>query len=112
MKISGYSPGEYLKVANKIVNLTIQIEDIKAADHIDEILSLEGIDMVSSGKADISQSAGIPGQTNDPKVVAMENLIIKKALEHGKQPIILINDKKKMEELLAIGAKIFTTIHD
>ncbi|MBN1968739.1 MAG: hypothetical protein JW870_05185, partial [Candidatus Delongbacteria bacterium] len=112
VKISGYSPDEYLRIANQIVNLTIQIEDVKAAEYIDEILSLEGIDMVSSGKADISQSAGIPGQTNDPQVVEMENLIIKKALEYGKPPVILVNSKKRIDELLALGAKIFTTIHD
>lgn len=112
VKISGYSPEEYVKNANNIVDLTIQIEDIRAADYIDEILSLDGIDMVSSGKADISQSAGIPGQINDTKVIEMENLIVKKALEYGKQPVILVNNKKKIDELLSIGAKIFTTIHD
>jgi len=108
VKISGCSPSEYLKIANDIVTLTIQIEDVRVAKYIDEIVSLEGIDMLSSGKCDISQSAGVPGQTNDPKVVEMENLIIKKALEYGKQPVILVNSRKRIDELMAMGEKIFT----
>ena len=112
VKISGYSSDEYLKVANSLVNLTIQIEDIKAAKYIDDIISLEGIDMISSGKADISQSAGVPGNLNHSKVIEMENLIIKKALEYGKQPVILVNSRKRIEELLTLGAKAFTVGFD
>jgi 4-hydroxy-2-oxoheptanedioate aldolase len=108
VKMSGYSSDEYIKVANNFVNLTIQIEDIKAAKYIDDIISLEGIDMISSGKADIAQSAGVPGQLNHVKVTEMENLIIQKALEYGKQPVVMVNSRKRMEELLTIGAKAFT----
>ncbi|MFZ7120269.1 MAG: HpcH/HpaI aldolase family protein [Eubacteriaceae bacterium] len=108
VKISGYSPDEYFTVANDIICLNIQIEDIKAAEIIDEIVSLEGIDMISSGKADISQSAGIPGQTNEKKVIEMEDLIIKKSLEYGKQPVIMVNSRDRIKELLERGERFFS----
>lgn len=108
VKMSGCSSfEEYVKIANDLVTLTIQIEDVKVAEYIDEIVSMDGIDMIASGKADISQSAGIPGQTNHPIVKEMEDLIVKKALEYGKQPVILVRDKNRIKELLSIGVKVF-----
>ncbi len=98
----------YVKTANDVVTLTIQIEDVKAAPYIDEIISLEGVDMVSSGKGDISQSAGKPGQTTAPEVLEMEQLIIRKALEHGKQPVVLASSRSFIEEMMRQGEKVFT----
>jgi len=98
---------EYLETANDLVTLAIQIEDVKAADCINEILSLEGIDAVSTGKADISQSAGVPGQLNHPKVIEMENLIVRKALEAGKQPVVMVGGRERLLELQRMGVKVF-----
>ena len=98
---------EYIKIANNLVTLTVQIEDVKAVKYIDEIMSMEGIDMVATGKADISQSVGVPSQTNHPRVKEMEDLIIRKALEYGKQPVILTRNKKRINELLSAGVKAF-----
>lgn len=103
---------EYTQIANEIVTLNIQIEDVRAAKIIDEIISLPGIDMVSSGKGDISQSVGKPGQLTDPEVVNMENLIIKKALEYKKIPIVLVSNKQSLQEKMALGEKFFTVNND
>ena len=99
---------EYVKVANDLVTLTIQVEDVKAAAYIDEIVSLPGIDMVSSGKGDISQSVGKPGQTNDPEVAEFERLLVRKALEHGKTPVLLARGPEYVTEMLKAGVKVFT----
>lgn len=108
VKMAGCSSfSEYLKIANDLVTLTVQVEDIGAAACIDEIASMEGVDMLASGKADISQSAGVPGQTDHPRVKEMEELIIKKALEHGKQPVVLVGDGNRIKKLVAMGEKIF-----
>lgn len=99
---------EYVAKANDIVTLTIQIEDVKAKPYLDEIISLEGIDMVSSGKGDISQSLGIPGETMNPEVLDMEEAIIKSALRCGKQPVVLALSKEHMQAKMALGEKVFT----
>lgn len=98
---------EYLKIANDIVSLAIQIEDIKVVECIDEIASLEGVDILSSGKADISQSVGVPGQTDHPRVKEAEELIIKKALEYGKQPVVMAGNRNRIKELHSMGVKAF-----
>ena len=99
---------EYVKVANDIVTLTIQVEDVRAASQIDEILSLPGVDMVASGKGDISQSVGKPGKTDDPEVVEFEKLLIRKALEHGKTPVMLARSPEYVSEMLKTGVRVFT----
>ncbi|MBO5493551.1 MAG: hypothetical protein J6H20_08135 [Pyramidobacter sp.] len=99
---------EYAQIANDIVTLNIQIEDKKAIPHLDQIISLPGVDMVSSGKGDISQSMGKPGQLTDPEVLAMEDLLIKKALQHGKIPLMLAASPEFVKSKMAMGAKFFS----
>lgn len=108
----GKSWAEYLETGNKEVSLGIQIENVAAKPILDEIISLEGIDMISSGKQDISESAGIPGKVNDPIVLDMEEAIVKTALKHGKEPVCMATSKKRVDELMAMGQKIFTVDMD
>lgn len=99
---------EYVKVANEIVTLTVQIESIAATPYLDEIISMEGVDMISSGKGDISQSVGKPGQTASPEVLEFETLLIRKALEHGKTPVVLVPGVDAIKERMKLGEKVFT----
>jgi 4-hydroxy-2-oxoheptanedioate aldolase len=110
--IAGCTGSEYLKKGNDLVSLTIQIEDVKVASYIDEIVSLEGIDMISSGRNDISQSFGCPGEIRHPKALEFEDLIIKKALKYGKLPVILANTREEIVDLTAKDVHIFTVGND
>ena len=110
--LAGIPGREYLLRGNDYVSLTIQIESIQAADSIDAILSIEGVDMVSSGRNDIAQSLGIPGESAHPKVLEMENLIIEKALKHGKTPVILVSSREEMRDFMGKGVKVFTIASD
>lgn len=112
MRVLGLPFPEYCKIANDRVMLNIQVEDIKAMENIDELLSLQGIDMVSSGRGDISQSLGIPGQTNDPRVIAMEEELIQKTLEHDKIPVMMTSSKEKVDEWFKQGLRMFTVGKD
>ena len=102
----------YIKEANGNVLLTVQIEDKEGLSNIDEILSVPGIDMVSSGKADLSQSLGYPGQSNHPDVLKAEEDIIRKALEYKVQPSLLVGNKERCEHLRTLGAHSFTIARD
>ncbi len=111
--LSGMSREEYLAKANDMITLTVQIENANIADEeLDRILSIEGIDLVSSGRNDISQSLGIPGQKNDPRVLAFEDKVIKSALAHGKMPSILVSSKEELERIKAKDVHIFTVARD
>lgn len=107
-----YTMNEYSKWANDDVAIIIQIEDQSGLDHIDEILSVPGIDMVATGRNDLSQALGIPGQNMHPDVLKAEDMVIRKAIEHGKIPTLLVKNKTRLEELREKGVRCFTLGRD
>lgn len=106
------SRAEYLETANDRIDLIVQIESKKGIENIDQILSLKGIDMVATGKADLSQSFGVPGQKAHPDVLAAEALIVKKALEYNKIPTLVAENVERATELREIGVHCYLTGHD
>ncbi|PIQ85268.1 MAG: 4-hydroxy-2-oxovalerate aldolase [Candidatus Omnitrophica bacterium CG11_big_fil_rev_8_21_14_0_20_45_26] len=80
----GFSFSEYAKTWNDSSTFIVQIESIKAMEHIDEILKLDLIDGVMVGPYDISGSLGIPGELEHPRVQETVNQIIQACQTHGK----------------------------
>ena len=103
---------KYAASANEDVLLCIQIESKKGIENIDEILALDGIDMVSSGRHDISQSYGLPGQNTHPLVLAAEETVLSKAIATGRYPVLLISSKKRRDELMQKGVRGFMVGRD
>lgn len=87
---------EYLAEANDKVAVCVQIESREGMDNLDDILSVEGIDLVTVGKLDLSQSLGVLGQAGHASVLDGEEYIIQKALEHGKIPLITASSPQKL----------------
>lgn len=107
IRCGGMKRGEYMAYAAQAQDVIVQIESKEALEHIDEILSLEGIDMVATGRADLSQELGVPGQKDHPDVIAAENYIIQKALEYGKIPTIAADSPQRVSALHEMGVRCF-----
>ncbi len=75
---------EYLKQSNQEKFVCIQIEDVEALDELEEIISVEGIDMIFFGPGDFSQSIGKPGVFDDPLLVETRVKIAKLCMKHNK----------------------------
>jgi 4-hydroxy-2-oxoheptanedioate aldolase len=107
---TGYvlSPGskEYVKQLEEGV-LALMIEKQSAIEHLEEILSIKGIDMVQFGPADYSMSIGLPGQWSHPKVKEAERYMIETALRMGVAPRVELRDFKDAEPYLKMGVKHF-----
>jgi 4-hydroxy-2-oxoheptanedioate aldolase len=73
---------EYFSKANEIL-VIIQLEGKEAIQDIDNILKVEGIDILFIGPYDLSQSLGVPGQINNPVVIEAMNDIVKRAQAMG-----------------------------
>jgi len=87
VRAAGYSSKnklEYFEVSNENTLVIIQIEGKKGLDNIDSILKVEGIDIIFIGPYDLSQSLGVPGQTNHPKVLDAMKIVTKKAIRYNK----------------------------
>ena len=61
--------------------IIIQLEGKEAIKDIDNILKVDGIDVVFIGPYDLSQSLGVPGQLSHPLVIEAMNNIVKRARE-------------------------------
>jgi 4-hydroxy-2-oxoheptanedioate aldolase len=85
IRASLYAGADYAKHANDSVVGFAMIETRQALDNLDEILSVEGLDAVYIGPADLSLALGCtPRFDQDEKpVVEAIDLILAKAREHG-----------------------------
>ena len=66
----GYGPrfAEYMKSANDQVTVVVQAEHALAAENIEDIVKVEGIDAVLLGPYDLSASLGHTGKLDHPSV--------------------------------------------
>lgn len=75
---------DYCKRANDGTLAIVQIENLEAADRSEEIIGVDGIDMLLVGPRDMSQSAGAPGDVDNPKVAAAMAKVAASARACGK----------------------------
>ena len=74
---------EYLKVANDLILVMVQVEHVEAVKHIEEIVTTPGLDAVFVGPADLSGSMGLTGQADHPEVQkAIEKVVEAAARVH------------------------------
>ena len=73
--LTGKSPAQYMAEFNEEVTVAIQIETKHAVDTIDDILKVDGIDLITFGPQDLAQSLGHPGHADHLEVLeAMEHV--------------------------------------
>ncbi len=75
---------DYMQEANRERFVVVQIEDPEPLKEIDEICSMEGIDMIFFGPADFTQGIGKPCDFNAPELSEARAIVAKKAREYGK----------------------------
>lgn len=63
--------------------LVMQVEGTDVLQDIDEIIELEGLDVLFIGPYDLSQSLGVPGQIDNPKVIEAISLIVQKSISRN-----------------------------
>ncbi len=96
----------FIDTMNRESILIVQIESQKGIDNIDDILDVEGIDGAVIGRADLSQDLGIPGQTNDPKILACVERMIAACKAKGAYSGLLVKDVNSAKEWLDKGIQI------
>ena len=107
VRSAGYGaiPGaDYFSQAQDTV-VILQAEGQKAIDNLDEILSVEGVDIVFVGPYDLSASLGIIGQITHPRVMELIAQISKKAAEKGVQVGCFADSAASGRKLLEMGAR-------
>ncbi len=75
---------EYFAVANRGQLVVAHIEGRTGLENLDAILAVAGIDVLFIGPYDLSQSLGVPGQTDHPRVQDAMTDIVTRSRAAGK----------------------------
>jgi 4-hydroxy-2-oxoheptanedioate aldolase len=101
---------ELTREADRNACVICQIEGVDGVRNLDEILTVEGLDGIFIGPYDLSTSMGIPGQVDDPRVLAHMEDIIARSRARGKIVGTYCQDPERAErwrkaglQLLAVG---------
>lgn len=78
------SMSEYLDWSERELMISCQIEGEDGLANYKEIVRVDGLDVVQSGRGDLSLALGVPGQKFHPTVLAAEEKIVDAALDAGK----------------------------
>ena len=106
------SPADYRKTCEDAV-IAFMIEKKSAVENLEEILSVEGVDMVQFGPWDYSLSLGLSGKPksawslNHPKVKEAELKTIKIALRMDKHPRVELDSLENAQKYIDLGIRDF-----
>jgi 4-hydroxy-2-oxoheptanedioate aldolase len=102
------SLSDYCRQANQETLVIIHIEEMEAISNLDELLSVEGIDVYYLGPTDLSNSIGRPG-SNDAGLSKIVDDAIEKIVQAGKVAGIITNDPGAARRYLGMGVRYMAT---
>lgn len=88
---------------SKDLLIILQLEGVEAINNLDEILDIDGVDILFIGPYDLSQSLGIPGQVNNPIVVNAMKGIVEKARAKNKVIGTFVDTKEDLKMWRELG---------
>jgi 4-hydroxy-2-oxoheptanedioate aldolase len=97
---------DYVQTLRDVV-VVLMIEKKGVTDRLEEVLCLDGVDMVQWGGRDYCMSIGRPGDWLAPDVKAIERHVIKTSLQVGIQPRAEINSPDQAGYYLDLGVRHF-----
>ena len=97
---------EYVQALRDVV-VMVMIEKGSAVEQLDEVLAVEGLDMIQWGPADYSMSIGKAGDRNAPEIKETERRVIEAALKAGVQPRAEIGSPDQAKYYLDLGVRHF-----
>ncbi len=72
----------YFSESNEAL-IVLQLEGREAIENLDEILSVAGVDIIFVGPYDLSQSLGIPGDVDNPRVAGVMRSIVDRCIKRN-----------------------------
>jgi len=88
--------------------VALMIEKKQAVEKLEEILSVEGVDMVQIGPSDYSLSIGVAGERHNTKVKEAELKTIKTALKMDVAPRAEIRNPEEAKRYIELGVRNFS----
>ncbi len=87
--------------------ITVMIEKASAVEQLDEIMEVEGVDMLQFGPCDYSLSIGKAGAMRSPEIMRVQRDMIEKALKKGVHPRVELSSFEGAREFIEMGVSHF-----
>jgi len=100
---SSMESSKYFEMANKRTVTIGHLEGSEAVKNVEEIMSVDGLDILFIGPYDLSQSVGVPGQVTHPEVLRQMEKVIKAASAKGKMVGTFADDVSAAKRWLNAG---------
>lgn len=108
-KYGKVSMEDHMKEQNSNVTVIGMIEDKEAIENLDDILQVEGLDLLFIGAADLSTSFGLPHQVTHPIVQSAIKEIISKSNLVGVKVGVPAYDEVQVSKVIELGAGFITS---
>src|SRR5438270_3832625 len=99
---------EYFHRANAETFVAIQVEHAEAVAEVEAIAALPGVDTLFIGPADLSQSMGIPGAWDDPRLWQAVERVAAAARAHGIAWAILPPGVEQARRCVELGCRMLS----
>ena len=108
----GMRSKEYFDWAGKELLTVVQVETAEAVANIEEILSVDGVDVFFVGPTDLTMSLGIPGQQNHPKFERTIAKVLEAGSSSGVHPGTMAYSLEEARIALSRGFKFISLTTD
>jgi 4-hydroxy-2-oxoheptanedioate aldolase len=111
LEYRSFPPAEANAAVNDATMVIVQFESAEAIERADEIVAVDGVDMVLLGVNDLLSSMGLAGQYEHPRVRDAYARTIAACRKHGKHVGVggLSTRPKLVAEFIAMGARMVST---
>ncbi|MCF8565569.1 siderophore biosynthesis protein SbnG [Alicyclobacillus tolerans] len=100
---------EHMQQQNDHLLVIGMIEDAEAVENIDEILQVQGLDLLFIGAADLSVSYNLPHQVTHPTVRSAIKTVFEHASRAGMKVGVPAYDAAQAKEVVDLGASFVTS---
>ena len=97
---------EVVRSSNDESLLIVQIETATGLKNLEEIAAVPEIDVLWIGLYDLSNSLGIPGQTQHPEIQSAIDRVIAACHKHGKVPAVLVTSVEEGRAQIKRGFRL------
>jgi 2-keto-3-deoxy-L-rhamnonate aldolase RhmA len=108
----GTELASYLRTANQETLVGVQIETRQALEHLDEIASVEGVDILFVGPQDLTLSLGLLDDRKNPVVREAMSSVVRACEKHDRIPGTLVIDPEEKKVALDLGFRFISLASD
>lgn len=103
---------EYLRRSNEDIVIGLMIEGSVVIDRLEDIAAVDGVDLLFIGPYDLSQSLGVPGQVEHPKVTAAIEGVVSTARSHHKAVGMYVDSVAMAKRVIDLGVQFIGMAND